>query len=246
MQIDLRGKVALVTGSAHRVGKAIALELARQGVAQTIHYGGSADKAAATLTEVRALGVDAISQRADMSETDQIVALFKVIDAHFGRLDILVNSASIFQRGDLATLSLADWNATMAVNLSAPFLCTQHAAALMRKGNGGVIINISDNSGLRASPSYPHHSVSKAALLMLTQVSALSLAPDIRVNAIVPGLVLQPPDYSDARWAKLGETSPIGRVGSAEDVARAVVYLAREDYLTGTVLTVDGGENIKA
>jgi pteridine reductase len=245
MQVDLRGKVALVTGSAHRVGKAIALGLAREGAAQVIHFGGSAEKAAATVAEVRALGVDAIRCQADLSAPDQIAGLFAAIESHFGRLDILVNSASVFQRADLATLSLADWNATLAINLTAPFLCTQHAVALMRRHGGGAIVNISDNSGLRAAPNYPHHSVSKAGLVTLTQVSALALAPDIRVNAVVPGLVMQPPDYSDAQWAKLATKSPLQRAGNAEDVARAVVYLAREDYITGTVITVDGGENIK-
>ena len=250
-QIDLRGKVGLVTGSAHRVGRAIALEFAKHGVHQVIHYNGSADQAAQTLDEVRALGVEAIGVRTDMSKADEIAALFTTIRDHFGRLDVLVNSASIFERADFATLSLADWQRTIDINLTAPFLCTQYAAALMRadRGNaaggaGGVIINISDNSGLKASSTYPQHSVSKAALLMLTQVSALALAPDIRVNAIVPGLVLQPPDYSDAQWEKLAQQIPLKRAGGAEDVARAAVYLASEDYLSGTVITVDGGEHV--
>ncbi len=245
MQVDLRGKVALVTGSAHRVGKAIALELAKHGVHQVIHYNGSAEHAEKTLEEVRALGVDAISVQANQADRNEIAALFEALRAHFGRLDILVNSASTFQRADLRTLSYEDWQRTLDINLTGPFLCTQHAAALMdESGKGGVIINISDNSGLKASPAYPHHSVSKAGLLMLTQVSARALAPNIRVNAIVPGMVLQPSDYSDEQWARLAKRTPIEHPGSAEDVARAVVYLASEDYLTGSVITVDGGEHI--
>ncbi len=245
MHVELRGKVALVTGSAHRVGKAIAMELAKHGVAQAIHYNGSAEQAEQTVQEVRALGVDAISVRANQGSREEIARLFEALRAHFGRLDILVNSASVFQKADLLMLSYEDWQRTLDINLTGPFLCTQHAARLMReRGQGGVIINISDNSGLKASPAYPHHSVSKAGLLMLTEVSARVLAPDIRVNAIVPGAVLQPPDYSDEQWNRLAQRTPIQRPGSAEDVARAVVYLASEDYLTGTVLTVDGGESV--
>lgn len=245
MQVELRGKVALVTGSAHRVGKVIALELAKHGVHQVIHYHGSAEQAEETLQEVRALGVDAISVRADQSDPTEVDMLFNTLRAHFGRLDILVNSAATFQRADLMTLSLEDWQHTLNINLTGPFLCTQRAAALMREGGqGGVIINIADIGGLKGWVNYPHHSVSKAGLLMLTRVAARALAPDIRVNAVVPGAVLQPPNYSNEQWKKSTQPIPIGHPGTAEDVARAVVYLASEDYLTGTVLTVDGGEHI--
>ncbi|MHB8630059.1 MAG: SDR family NAD(P)-dependent oxidoreductase [Aggregatilineales bacterium] len=243
MRRDLTGKVALVTGSAHRVGKAIALELARRGVHQVVHYNNSDAEAIQTTDEIIALGVQAIRVKADQSDPTQVDTLFEAIRAKFGRLDILVNSASIFQEADLLTLSYADWQKTLAVNVTGPFLCTQHAARLMRAtGQGGVIINISDNGGLKGWPSYPGHSVSKAGLLMLTKVAARSLAPDIRVNAIVPGMVLQPPGNDEAQWKRHAQRTPIKRPGTAEDVAHAVAYLAEEDYVTGAVLTVDGGE----
>jgi len=242
MHQSLAGKVALVTGSAHRVGKAIALELARRGAHQLIHYSASETEAAQTVAEVQALGVQAISFRADQSDPAQVAALFEAVSAHFGRLDILVNSASIFEQADLLTLSLADWQRTLSINLTGPFLCSQRAVPLMRVNGGGVIVNIADNSGRHGSPTYPQHSVSKAGLLMLTQVSARAFGPDVRVNAVIPGAMLRPPDYDDARWAKAYANTPLRRAGSAEDVARAVAYLAEEDFTTGTVLNIDGGE----
>lgn len=243
MQQDLHGRVALVTGSAHRVGKAIALELARQGCHQVVHYFGSVEKATQTAREIEALGVQAEPLRADMGDPAAIEGLFKAIDARFGRLDVLVNSAGVFDRGDFLNLTLAEWQRTIDVNLTAPFLCTQYAARLMRRGGqGGAIVNISDLGGLKGSPDYPQHSIAKAGILMMTNVAARALGPDIRVNAIVPGLVLQPPDYSDAHWKQLAQRVPIQRDGSAEDVARTVAFLVSEDYFTGAVINVDGGE----
>ncbi len=245
MRHELTGKVALVTGSAHRVGKAIALELARRGVHQVIHYSSSEKEAIQTSDEIAALGVQTMRFKADQSDPAQVNRLFEAIRAKFSRLDILVNSASMFQKADFLTLSYEDWQRTLAINLTGPFLCTQHAARLMRgNGQGGVIVNISDGSVFKGWPSYPAHSVSKSGLLMLTKVAARALAPDIRVNAIVPGMVLEPPGFDDAEWQRSAQRMPIKRPGSAEDVARAVAYLAEEDYLTGAVLTVDGGESL--
>ena len=245
MQIDLTGKVALVTGSAHRVGKAIALELARRGANQVIHYNGSGDKAPETVVAIQALGVRAISHKADLSDLAQVDGLFTAIEAEYGRLDILVNSASIFDPGNLATLSLDAWQRSLDVNLTAPFLCSQRAVRLMRRNasaNNGVIVNICDESVNKGFVTYPQHSVSKAGLLMLSRLSARSFAPDIRVNAVVLGSVLRPPDYDDTRWNASAMRTLLKRNGTVEDVARAIAYLVTEDYLTGTVLMVDGGE----
>jgi NAD(P)-dependent dehydrogenase (short-subunit alcohol dehydrogenase family) len=169
--------------------------------------------------------------------------LFTAIKSHFGRLDVLVNSAAIFDTGDLFTVSLEDWQRSLDINLTAPFLCMQHAALMMRAANtSGVIINISDMGGLKGSVNYPQHSVAKAGLLMLTKIAARSFAPNIRVNAIVPGLIMQPPDMTDEEWHRLAQNIPLNRPGSAEDAARAVLYLITEDFQTGTILTIDGGE----
>jgi NAD(P)-dependent dehydrogenase (short-subunit alcohol dehydrogenase family) len=246
MKTDLHGQVALVTGAAHRVGKAIALELARHGVHILVHYGGAAAAAAETVRELQALGVEAHAVQADLRQPVAIDALFDALRTHFGRLHILVNSASNFQRRNLLTLSLEDWNETLAINLTAPFRCTQLAAPLMRQNtpSGGVIINILDRGAISAWPEYPHHGISKSGLWMLTQVSAVSLAPDIRANAVLPGPVIKPERMAAADWEREGQVAPLRRTGSAEDVARAVAYLAAEDYITGTVLHVNGGEHL--
>jgi pteridine reductase len=247
MRVNLTDKVALVTGSAHRVGRAIALELARAGVHILVHYNASSEETVkATLREIKSLGVESYAVQANISTREGVSAAFDALRSHFGRLDILVNSASNFQRRSLMEVTLEEWNETIAINLTAPFLCTQEAVKLMRQNtpSGGCIINICDNSAIQPWVDYPHHGVSKAGLWSLTQVSAASLGPDIRVNAIIPGAVLKPPDFSEETWIRLSSRAPIGRPGTAEDVGRAVVYLASEDFLTGTLLHVDGGERL--
>ncbi len=242
---NLAGKVALVTGSAQRVGKAIALELARHGTDIALHYGSSPAKVVdQTRREIEALGVQAFPIQADLSHADNSSHLIDAVRAHYGRLDVLVNSASNFLRRRLLDVTLDDWNATLATNLTAPFLLTQHAARLMLQNDppGGVIINICDKGSLEPWPDFAAHGISKAGLLALTQLSAVSLAPPIRTHAIIPGLVLKPDAMPDARWQALAADTPLQQPGSAEDVARAVAYLAREPYLNGVVLNVDGGE----
>ncbi|HEX2905268.1 MAG TPA: SDR family oxidoreductase [Phototrophicaceae bacterium] len=248
MYLDLSGQVALVTGSAHRVGKAIALELARCGVNILVHYGSSAAAATETVREIKSMGVDAFSVQADISTEAGVTTIFTALREHFGRLNILVNSAANFQKRDLLEVSLHDWQETLNTNVTGPFLCTQAAAAIMRQNDpsGGVIINILDKGALQPWPEYPHHSVSKAALWMLTQVSAASLGPDIRVNAVIPGPVMKPAgrNMSDEDWAAVGQQTPLQRTGTPQDVARAVVYLASEDFITGTAIHVNGGEHL--
>lgn len=249
MRIELSDQVALVTGSAHRVGKAIALELAREGVHLMVHYHSAAEKEVRdTLHEIKSFGVDGFAVQADISRPDGVDKIFAAVREHFGRLNILVNSASNFQRRDLMEVTLEDWQATLNINLTAPFLCTQAAVRLMRENSpsGGSIINICDKGAVAPWPEYAHHGVSKAGLLALTQVSAVSLGPEVRVNAIIPGPVLKPADsaMSDADWEKVGQRTALRRTGSAEDVGRAVVYLACENFITGTVIHVDGGEHL--
>ncbi len=244
MQQTLTDKVALVTGAAHRVGLGIALTLAAEGVHIAVHYHSAADQAQEAVRAIKSHGVDAFSFQADQAHPQQVNLLFDAVREHFGRLDILVNSASMFKKADFLSLSFEEWQRVLGVNLSGPFLCSQAAARLMLQQDppGGVIINITDNSALQPWPQYPHHSVAKAGLLMLTKVMARRLAPHIRVNAVVPGPVLKPPTLSDARWAQLGARLPLRRTGTAADVGRAVVYLAGEGFLTGAILSVDGGE----
>jgi pteridine reductase len=247
MHIDLQGQVAIITGAAHRVGKAIALELARAGVHIVLHYFRSSPEVVEqTLGEIRALGVQAVPVQADISSVNGVDAVFAAARAQFGRLDILVNSASNFQRRKLHEVTLEDWNETISTNLTAPFLCTQRAIAMMREKTppGGVIINIGDRGALDAWVEFAHHGISKAGLLALTRVTAAGYGPDIRANIIIPGLVLKPEAMDETRWQTFAQGVPLARPGTAEDVGRAVVYLASEDYLTGVVLQVDGGASV--
>lgn len=246
MRQSLTDKVALVTGSAHRVGKIIALTLAAEGVSIVVHYHGAEEAVEDTVREIKSLGVDAISARADQSNPDDVKAMFETARDHFGRLDILVNSANMFTQSGFLDISYEEWQRVMNVNLTGPFLCSQAAARLMLAYDppGGTIINIIDNSAFQAWPSHPHHSVAKAGVLMLSKVMARALAPHIRVNAIAPGPVLREPRRSEESWEKLAGRLPLQRIGAAEDVGRAVVFLAREDFLTGAVLNVDGGEGL--
>ncbi len=244
--IELRGKVALVTGSARRVGKVIALELARHGMHQVIHHSSSDQEAEATAREIAALHVETLIVKADQSQPAEVERLFMAIRSRFGRIDLLVNSASTFEPGSILDLPFEGWKHTLGVNLDGPFLCSQQAARLMRERNeGGAIVNILDLSALKPWKTYPAHSVSKAALAKLTEVMALSLGPDIRVNAIALGPVLRDEGRTPEQWESVGQRLPIGHTGDPTDAAQAVVFLATQPFITGTILRVDGGDLLR-
>jgi len=249
--MDLHNRVALVTGAAHRVGKAIALELARHGAHVVVHYGGSVEAAQLTAGEIAALGVEALPFQADLSQTEAIEALFRAVEGHFGRLDVLVNSASNFMKQPFDAIGLDDWKAAMDVNLRAPFLCTQRAARLMRRAERpaeepALIVNIADLSGLHPWRSFVQHGVSKAGLIHLTKAAALELAPAIRVNAIAPGAVLPPQNMDPASpaWQAITARAPLQRPGHPDFIGQTVVFLAQNDYITGVLIPVDGGEHL--
>ena len=239
--MDLKGKVALVTGSAHRVGKHIAIALGNEGCHLAIHYHGSKEKALATVEEIQALGVNAHAFQANLSKYEEILDLFQEIDQTFEGLDILINSAAILLRRDLLEVDIHEWNQIMSLNLKGAFFCLQQAAIRMHSWGGGVIVNISDIIGRRPWAHYPVHSISKAGIEMLTKVAAIELAPEIRVNAIAPGLILPPDSMLPKRWQELADASLLQRPGSPEDVARAVLFLLKNDYISGETLVVDGG-----
>lgn len=239
--MELEGKVALVTGSAHRVGKHIAVALAKEGCNLAIHYHGSKDKALETVEEIRSLGVEASAFQANLSRHEDILRLFQEFDQVYDNLHILVNSAAILFRKDLLTVDIHDWNQIMALNLKGAFFCLQQAAIRMQSWGGGAVVNISDIIGKRPWAQYPVHSISKAGVEMLTKVAAIELAPEIRVNAVAPGLILPPESMGPDRWDELAKASLLKRPGSPIDVAKAVIFLLRNEYISGETLVVDGG-----
>jgi len=238
--VDIRDRIALVTGGAHRVGRSIALALAREGAHVAITYHAMADEAQQTVAKIEACGVGGLAVRCDQSDPVQVAAVFDAVRAQWGRLDILVNSAAIMQQKPFLDITPQDWDATIGINLTGPFLFSQHAGRMML-AQGGVIINIADEAGLTPWARYVHHSVSKAGVIMLTRAAALALAPKVRVNAIAPGPVLKPEGWADEQWDKLRPATPLDRLGSPQDVVEAVLYLIRAEFVTGHVLVVDGG-----
>ena len=246
--MEIRDRVALVTGGARRVGRAIALALAREGAQVAITYHASAEQAGQTLAEIEALGIGALAVRCDQSDPAQVAAVFDVLREKWGRLDILINSAAIMQPKPFLDITPQDWDATIGLNLKGPFLFSQHAGRMMlaQSARGeGVIVNIADEAGLSPWPRYVHHSVSKAGVIMLTKATALALAPKVRVNAIAPGPVLKPEGWTEERWEMLRRATPLDRLGSPQDVCEAVLYLIHADFVTGYVLVVDGGRSLK-
>ena len=237
----LRGRVALVTGGAIRVGRAIGLALAREGCSVAVNYLQSKHAAVATVGEIRSLGVEAAPIRADLAKASEVKKLVSQTISRFGRLDLLVNNAGIFFRTPLAETTPAQWDRLLDVNLRGPFLCSQAAARVMGRA-GGRIINIGDVAGVRAWPGYIPYCVSKAGLLMLTKALALALAPRIQVNCVAPGAVLLPDDFPPRLKRRLKREVPMGREGDPDDVTAAVLFFATApSYITGQVLFVDGG-----
>jgi NAD(P)-dependent dehydrogenase (short-subunit alcohol dehydrogenase family) len=243
--MDLRGKVALVTGGAVRVGKAIALALADAGADIAFSYNSSADAAMATAGEIKTKGRRVLAYRADQAQAEQVVALVDATVAQLGRLDVLVNSASLWRRTPWAELDEATWDQLLDINLKGPFLCARAAAPHLAAHSDGAIVNIVDLSAWTPFPNFMPHSAAKAGLWNLTQALAVELAPTVRVNAIAPGPVLPPPEYTEKQIAATAKRTLLGRWGSAGDVAEAVVFLVQAPYVTGVVLPVDGGEHLR-
>jgi pteridine reductase len=239
---NLNGKVALVTGAAKRLGRAIALHLAREGADVVVHFHRSAAEAQNVVTEITNLGRRAISVPADLAKKSDIDQLIAATNKEFGRLDILVNNASNFLHADFPSITEEIWDAALDVNLKAPFFCSQAAAPLL-KINNGVIINLSDVAGFLGWTGYIPHSVSKAGVSMLTRVLAKALAPEIRVNAVAPGTITMPGDPPDLA-ADFIKRAPLQRTGTTEDVTAAISFLINSPFITGEVLVLDGGRTL--
>jgi NAD(P)-dependent dehydrogenase (short-subunit alcohol dehydrogenase family) len=232
----MNGQVILVTGAAKRIGRGIALRLAKEGARVAIHYSSSEAEARATAAECG----NAPLFRANLEKVAEIERLFSEVQQHFGKLDGLVNNAARYTRRDPLEITESDWDFIHSVNLKATFFCCQQAARLMLAQDGGKIVNISSLGGIRAWPDHAHYCASKAGVIHLTRALALAWAPKITVNSVAPGVI--PFGEPDERVKHLIAKTPAGRAGTADEIADAVMFfLNSSNFMTGQVLAVDGG-----
>ncbi|MGH8127947.1 MAG: pteridine reductase [Gammaproteobacteria bacterium] len=239
---DFTGRVALVTGGARRLGSAIVRELHGHGMRVVIHYGTSSAEADALAAGLETLRTgDAAAVAADLSDAAAPEKLADFVRERFGRLDVLVNNASVFRPTPLAELTRTDWSRAQAVNLAAPVFLVQAMSPLLAE-HAGCVVNVTDAYLVRPRVKYAAYVAAKAGLAALTQALALELAPDVRVNAVAPGALLWPePELEQSAKDKVLAHIPLGRLGMPADLARAVAYLVSEPYLTGVTIPVDGG-----
>src|ERR1051325_1184841 len=230
--------LALVTGAAHRLGKVFALTLARQGFDSVLHYHRSSEAALQTRLEIESVGRTVSLSQADLTDPVQIQSLVSKINS----LNVLVNSAAFMPKGNVNLLSIESWDTSLDLNLRAPFLLAQECAQKMAEG--GLIVNISDVGAQKTWSRYPSYTVSKAALESLTKLLARALAPKIRVNAIAPGFVLQSDIDSDEEWHRLMNRIQIKRPARPDEIASALEFLLKNEYITGQTIVVDGGYSL--
>lgn len=241
--MELDEKVALVTGSAHRVGRTIALSLAERGCHLVIHYRSSRKEALETVRHAQALGVSTLCVQADLQKTASVHSLFRQIQRRFKRIDILVNNAAVFFRTPFHRMTEADWDRTIDANLKGSFLCALEAGKMMRRRRGGKIVNIADWCGVKPYKDYLPYCVSKAGVIALTKALAIELAPKVQVNCVAPGPVLMPKGFSKKEARRIKGLTLLKRLGTPEDVAQAVLFFIEgTDFATGTTLFVEGGE----
>ena len=242
--MDLRNKVALVTGAGHRVGRAIAVALGARGMRVAVHYNATADGARETVRQIEAAGGSAKTFAGDLTDPSRAPGLItEVVDA-FGGLDVLVNSAAVMVRTPFGEVTPEQWDSIMALNVRAPFFLAQAAARHLCESKG-AIVNIADLAAFETWPAYLPHGLSKAGVVYLTRSLARVLAPDVRVGGIAPGAVLLPDDWSGDAAERLRTTTPLAREGTPEDVTRTVLFILDSDYLTGETIIVDGGRHVR-
>jgi pteridine reductase len=240
---SLRGKRALVTGAGTRVGQAIAIALGRAGMHVAVHYHGSREGAEYTQRSIEELGGRASLLTADLKDREQARNLVDEAASDLGGLDLLVPSAASFEAITYDELDDDAWDRSLLLNSATPFALAHRATPALRESRGAIVF-ITCASTTNPMRGYLPYVVSKAATKQLMRTLALELAPEIRVNAVAPGTVLPPPGFPEATLSRLVARIPLGRVGSAEDIAEAVVFLAEAPYITGQELTVDGGRTV--
>jgi pteridine reductase len=238
----LAGRVALVTGAGHRLGRAIAVALGEDGAHVAVHHHQSERHARETVDAIERAGGLASIFRADLRDAGEAAGLADAVARACGRLDVLVNSAASMMRTPLETVTPAQWDEVLALNLRAPFFLSLAAARAMGE-RGGVIVNVSDHMGFESWPEFVPHRVSKAGVSAMTRALAGALAPRVRVNAVAPGAVLAPEGWAAADQERYARDTPLARIGTPDDVVGAIRYLIGAAYVTGETLFVDGGRH---
>jgi pteridine reductase len=240
--VEIQGKTALVTGGAHRVGRAMTLALAQAGANVVVNYNRSSAAADETVIAAEALGVGGLAVQADVSDYEAVKIMIDAAAHRFGGIDILVNGASWFKTTPFPVENLGDWHRVTRILLDGSFYCANLCAPYMLEHGEGAIVNIVDLSAWQPAPDFLAHSVGKAGLLAMTRQLALELAPQVTVNAIAPGPVLAPPDYTDAERAEVAAGTMLKRWGTPQNVTDTLLFLVRSTYITGEYITVDGGQ----
>ncbi|MDA2978975.1 MAG: SDR family oxidoreductase [Actinomycetota bacterium] len=243
--MNLTGKNAIVTGGGARVGKAISLALAEAGARVYIHYNSSADAANSVRDQIVASGGVAAAGPADLSDPELARQLISDAEAALGPISILVNNASGFATDDIATVSVGALRSTNAVSVESPVMLIQAMALALPQDLDAAVVNITDARTMHPYKKHLSYLLAKGAVDTLTRAAALDLAPQIRVNAVALGVILPPADQSDGYAANLAASLPLARVGGASVVADTVVFLCRNDFITGEIIRVDGGAHLQ-
>ena len=235
--------VALVTGAGHRLGRAFAVALAARGASVAVHYNSAGEEARRTVEMIAAAGGSAQAFQSDLTKPDGPHSLIDAVIRDMGGIDILINSAAVMDRTPIGEVTVAEWDKIFSLNLRAPFFLAQAASRVMPAGSS--IINISDLAAFETWPAYIPHSISKAAVVRMTESLAGVLGPDIRVNAIAPGAVMLPEDWDADRARHFAETTPLGKIGEPADAVGAMLYLLDASFVSGETIVVDGGRRIR-
>ena len=244
--MTLKGKSVLITGGARRIGREIALAMAAAGADVAFTYLSSGKDARRTLAELKSRGVQAVALRCDLRDEKSIATALRQVKQKFGGLDVLVNNAGAYDTIDFEKITARQWDDMFATNTRAAFLMSRLAAPLLR-ARKGRIINIGSLGGLRPWASHAHYCASKAALIMLTQVTAKALAPDVSVNCVSPGMISTGSSQPTAFLRHVAQKTPMGRAGTPGEVAAAVMFFASgPHFITGQVLGVDGGLGLES
>lgn len=241
---DLRGKTVLITGGAIHLGRAVALAMARAGAQVAFTYLNSAEEAQQTLKDIQACGSEGVAMHCDVRQGQSIASALEVLKKQFGKVDVLVNNAGLFESVSFTELTEQQWDNMFATNVRGPFLVSQHCVPELRSAKGRII-NLGSLGGEKPWATHAHYCSSKAALHMLTKVMAKALAPEISVNCVAPGMI-DTGDEDPSLLKRFAGKTPMQRTGTADDVVSAVMFFATAPgFITGQIMTVDGGLGLR-